>query len=292
MTLRVFAIVLLAVPAWAQTGAANGSIRGLVHDPNQAAVANAEVSARNVDTGFERRAVTNSEGEFEVPLLPLGRYRVTLAVPGFAAYQQNGIVVTPRALQQPRYRFAARLYTLGYAFNTNDSTGDTGSPVTDSTNLKRDYGLSSSDQRHRFVLQGVWQPHAPLTGFAGQAANGWLVAPNVTWTSGFPINAVAGSDLNGDSINNDRPLFRGRNDTPGYGFQEVNLRVSRTFELRERLSLEIIAEAENLFNSLNVACTTGGCTGAVVNNANAADFRRITVATDSRQIQLGARIRF
>ncbi len=183
-------------------------------------------------------------------------------------------------------------YTLGYAFNANDSTGDTGSSVTDSTNIKRDYGLSSSDQRHRFVLQGVWQPHTPLTGFAGQAANGWLVAPNVTWTSGFPINAIAGSDLNGDSVNNDRPLYRGRNDTPGYGFQEVNLRVSRTFKLRERLGLEIIAEAENLFNSLNAACTTGGCTGAVVNNANAADFRRITGTTDSRQIQLGARVRF
>jgi len=292
MTLRVFAIVLLAVPAWAQTGAANGSIRGLVHDPNQAAVANAEVAARNVDTGFERRAVTNSEGEFEVPLLPLGRYRVTLAVPGFAAYQQNGIVVTPRALQQPRYRFAARVVHTGLCLQHQRFHRRYRKPRDRFHQPEARLRLSSSDQRHRFVLQGVWQPHAPLTGFAGQAANGWLVAPNVTWTSGFPINAVAGSDLNGDSINNDRPLFRGRNDTPGYGFQEVNLRVSRTFELRERLSLEIIAEAENLFNSLNVACTTGGCTGAVVNNANAADFRRITVATDSRQIQLGARIRF
>ena len=93
-------------------------------------------------------------------------------------------------------------YTLGYAFNTNDSVSDTGVSVTDSTNIKRDYGLSSSDQRHRFVLQGVWQPRARFV-------TGWLIAPNVTWTSGFPINAVAGSDLNGDSVNNDRPLYQG-----------------------------------------------------------------------------------
>jgi len=183
-------------------------------------------------------------------------------------------------------------YTLGYAFNTNDSVGDAGVPVTDSTNVKRDYGLSSSDQRHRFVLQGVWQPHLNVAGFAGQAVNGWMISPNVTRTSGFPINAVSGSDLNGDSVNNDRPLYRGRNDTPGYGFQEVNLRISRTFKLTERIGIELIGEAENLFNSLNVACTTGGCSGAVVNNANAADFRRITNAFDSRQIQVGGRLRF
>jgi hypothetical protein len=184
------------------------------------------------------------------------------------------------------FQFTAS-YTLGYAFNANDSTGDSGSNVTDSTNLQRDWGLSSSDQRHRFVFQGVWQPRSKNV-----FLDGWMVAPNATWTSGFPINVVQGTDLNGDSVNNDRPLFRGRNDTAGYSFQEVNLRVSRLIKLHERFSLEIIAEAENLFNSMNAACTTAGCTGAVVNTYNAPDFKRITSATDSRQIQLGGRIRF
>jgi hypothetical protein len=103
---------------------------------------------------------------------------------------------------------------------------------------------------------------------------------------------VQGSDLNGDGINNDRPLFRARNDTPGYGFKEVNLRISRAFRYKERYSLEIIGEAENLLNSTNAACSTAGCTGAVVNTFNAPDFKRITSATDSRQIQIGGRIRF
>ena len=184
------------------------------------------------------------------------------------------------------FQFAAS-YTLGWAFNTNDSTGDAGSNVTDSTNLARDYGHSSSDQRHRFVLQGVWQPRV-----RNLLLDGWMIAPNVTLTSSFPVNVVQGSDLNGDGINNDRPLFRGRNDTPGYGFEEVNLRVSRAFRVRERYSLELIGEAENLLNHTNAACTTAGCTGAVVNTFNAVDFKRVTSATDSRQIQIGGRIRF
>lgn len=197
----------------------------------------------------------------------------------------GGYLATTRRFSQG-IQFTAS-YTLGYAFNTNDSTGDAGSNVTDSTNLKRDYAKSSSDQRHRFVLQGTWQPRSK-----NLLLDGWMISPNVTLTSAFPVNVVQGSDLNGDGINNDRPLFRGRNDTPGYGFKEVNLRISREFRYRERYSIELIGEAENLLNSLNAACTTGGCTGAVVNTYNAADFKRITGATDSRQIQIGGRIRF
>lgn len=189
------------------------------------------------------------------------------------------------------FQFTAS-YTLGWAFNVNDSTGDSGTSVTDSTNIRRDYGLSSSDQRHRFVLQGVWLPTLPGKSWATTLVNGWMFAPMVTLTSSFPVNAVAGTDLNGDSVNNDRPLFRGRNDTPGYGFREVNLRISRTFPLYERLRLELIGEAENLLNSTNASCTTGGCTGAVINRFDAPDFKRITSAFNSRQVQIGARFRF
>jgi hypothetical protein len=98
--------------------------------------------------------------------------------------------------------------------------------------------------------------------------------------SAFPINVVRGTDLNGDGINNDRPPFRGRNDTPGYGLKEVNLRIGRTFRFYERYSLELIREAENLLNSTNAACTTAGCTGALVNTVNARDFKRITFAPE------------
>src|SRR5262249_33870968 len=85
------------------------------------------------------------------------------------------------------FQFAAS-YTLGWAFNASDSTGDSGSNVTDSTNLRRDYGHSSSDQRHRFVLEGVWQPHA-----RNIVLNDWMIAPNVTLTSAFPVNVLQGS---------------------------------------------------------------------------------------------------
>ena len=192
-------------------------------------------------------------------------------------------------------------YTLGWAFNQNDSVGDNGSNVINPTNLHDDWAFSSSDQRHRFVLQGVWQPRLKAAGWQSALLNGWTLAPNVTITSGFPYTAVAGSDLNGDGVNNDYPLFGGRNTYRGPGFQEVNLRLSRVFPLyRERVSLEIIGEAENLLNTTNASCTTGGCSGAINTTygptlaappANA-NFGQITSAFNSRQIQLGARLRF
>ena len=192
-------------------------------------------------------------------------------------------------------------YTLGWAFNENDSVGDNGSNVINPTNLRDDHAFSSSDQRHRFVIQGVWQPRLAVSGWQASLMNGWTLAPNVTITSGFPYTAVSGSDLNGDGVNNDYPVYGARNSYRGPWFQEVNLRVSRNFPLyRERVSLEIIGEAENLLNSTNAACTTGGCGGAINTTYGPTmaappinqNFGQLTSAFNSRQIQIGARLRF
>jgi hypothetical protein len=131
------------------------------------------------------------------------------------------------------------------------------------TILHRDWGWSSSDQRNRFVAQGVWQPSVSAKGAAGAILNGWMIAPNLTYGSAFPVSVVAGSDLNGDGVNNDYPLYQTRNQYRGYWFGEINMRISRTFALHsEKYRLQIIGEAENLLNSTNVACNTAGCTGA------------------------------
>src|SRR5579862_5753088 len=87
------AFLLLSISAFGQTGVADGSIRGVIHDPSGAAVANTLVSARNVDTGFERRTTSSDSGEFEVPLLLPGRYEVKISAKGFAPFSQTGIMV-------------------------------------------------------------------------------------------------------------------------------------------------------------------------------------------------------
>ena len=198
------------------------------------------------------------------------------------------------------FQFSAS-YTLGWAFNENDSVGDNGSNVINPSNFRQDWAFSSSDQRHRFVLQGVWTPRASISGWTGPVVNGWMLAPELMFTSGFPYTATAGSDLNGDGVNNDYPLFSSRDSFRGPGFKEINLRLSRVFPLyRERLSLELIGEAENLLNSTNAACTTAGCSGAINTTYGPSilmpptnvNFSQITSAFNSRQIQIGARLRW
>lgn len=63
----------------------------------------------------------------------------------------------------------------------------------------------------------------------------------------------AGFDANGDGFPvNDRVGIEPRNTFEGDGLQSVDLRISRAFNLGERGRLQVIAEAFNVFNTLNI----------------------------------------
>jgi hypothetical protein len=81
----------LAGPAFAQSQATTGVIEGTVVDPSGAPVPGAGVTIRNTATNFERTATTDADGRFRGLLLPLGPYRVTVAMAGFATLVRDGI---------------------------------------------------------------------------------------------------------------------------------------------------------------------------------------------------------
>jgi hypothetical protein len=88
-----FALALLtAVTTRAQE--VTGSIRGNVTDPSGASVQHAAVSAVKVETGIARRVVSDSEGNYLLVLLPVGRYRLEVAATGFQKYVQDGITLS------------------------------------------------------------------------------------------------------------------------------------------------------------------------------------------------------
>lgn len=78
----------------AQSQALNGQIEGIVTDSNDAAVANANVTARNIETGAERTAATDGSGFYRFPLLPLGTYRLTVEAANFKRLVREGITLT------------------------------------------------------------------------------------------------------------------------------------------------------------------------------------------------------
>src|SRR5687767_11734836 len=85
------ALLLAAVPASAQV--ATGTILGNVKDTSGAAVPTAQVTATNVDTQFSRTTTTDSEGQYALRILPVGRYKLDVALSGFKNVSQTGIVL-------------------------------------------------------------------------------------------------------------------------------------------------------------------------------------------------------
>jgi hypothetical protein len=77
---------LCAAPAgaFAQETVNYASVSGRVTDPQGAAVAGAQVSARQTETNIARTAVTDAEGRFRFPYLRLGPYEIIVSSQGFA----------------------------------------------------------------------------------------------------------------------------------------------------------------------------------------------------------------
>jgi hypothetical protein len=82
--------MLLAVASWAGVG---GRVSGTVKDASNAVVPNATVEATNVGTRFQHRVITNNQGFYSFPDLPIGLYDIAIEKTGFTLYQRTGIVI-------------------------------------------------------------------------------------------------------------------------------------------------------------------------------------------------------
>ena len=86
------ALVFGATPfAFAQSQATTGVIEGTVLDPSGAVLPGAGVVLRNTATNFERSVTTDADGRFRGLLLPLGPYRVSASLSGFATSVREGL---------------------------------------------------------------------------------------------------------------------------------------------------------------------------------------------------------
>ena len=75
--LRRSAGVLLFFFSLASFAQYSGNVQGVVTDPSEAAIANASLRLRNVDTGIELSASTGSSGNYRFSSLPPGKYVLT-----------------------------------------------------------------------------------------------------------------------------------------------------------------------------------------------------------------------
>jgi len=175
-------------------------------------------------------------------------------------------------------------YTLSRALDTSGNAFF--STPQNNFDIGAEKGPSDNDQRHRVVISGVAGAEGSrLSRALGGIQFGYLVS----YATGVPFNVVAGSDLNNDTTNNDRPAGVSRNSARQSSTSSVDLRVSRVFAVPRKGRLEILVEAFNVFNRVNIL---------VVNNTFGtgttplASFGQPTLAGDPRQLQAGIRWSF
>ena len=97
------------------------------------------------------------------------------------------------------------------------------------------------------MLAGVFE--SPWRG----ALSGFQFSPIIRYNSAHPFNLLAGTNVNNDRHSTtDRPPGAGRNTGIGPNYFDVDVRLARRFKLTEKASLQVIAEAFNLFNHTNL----------------------------------------
>src|ERR1043165_2113153 len=210
----------------------------------------------------------------------------------------DGLLLSVEKRFAKRYQFRAS-YTLSRSFNyaNDDQIPFSNGPI-DSNDLRREYGPTPNDQRHRFSFSGVFQLPgevrvAPILTLASTVPFDILLPDGSSRVCELSRNAGArqfhtGAELNaalrqinaasGSLCPNPDPAtgFKPRVLLPlvsddlklGDTFSSLDLRVSKVFRVGERWTIEPIAEVFNLFNVTNVLG---------VSNVNYSGFNNVLV---------------
>jgi hypothetical protein len=233
---------------------------------------------RNVGTHFIIGRVIGT-----VPLNPVvGGPDLVKNLESSVRTKYDGLLLSLEKRFSNRYQFRAS-YTLSRSSNyaNDDQIPFSNGPI-DSNDLRREYGPTPNDQRHRFTFSGLFQLPgevriAPILTLASSVPVDILLPDGSSrvcelqrnagarqFHTGAELNAAlsqinaAGGSLcpNADPSTGFRPrvlLPLVRDDLKfGDSFSSLDLRVSKVFRLGERWSIEPIAEVFNLFNVTNV----------------------------------------
>ena len=232
------------------------------------------------------------------------RFGVVQATESTAHSNYHGM--TASLLARGRSVTVDAYYTLGYSRSADDTErGISGVVFDDAYNLANEYSWSNIDQRHQFATSAMVSLPFALD-----------LAATARINSGRPYSALAGSDLNRDGVQRDRPVLDGavirRNTYRNHGYSEVDLRAQRSFGLAGRSRAVLTLELFNLFDAANVEIGSANMVygpGTVLQNGNLvgqappATFGQIkdangnyllnsTLRTAPFQAQIGLRIQF
>lgn len=233
----------------------------------------------------------------------------------------NGLQIT--GTLRPWHHVALNgFYTLSKTMTSVELQNNTTQGLAQNySNLAGEYGRADTDQRHVFSMSLIWDVnyYHGSNALAGHLANGWTIAPIIKLRSGLPFTVTNGNvDANLDGNTNDRAQLVGdpsladptaamwfntaafaqnkaitghpvdgsspRNFLTGPVYKDVDLAVSRDFQLPHGARLTFRVEATNALNLVSL--------GLPGNSVGSTTFGVIRTADPMRKVQLGLRLRF
>src|SRR5271154_1364979 len=85
-------MLLMTAPVFAQV-IPTGTISGVVKDSTGLMVSKASVAVVNVESNFSRTTMTNDNGAYRFPALPIGHYNVKVEMAGFKTETQRDLTL-------------------------------------------------------------------------------------------------------------------------------------------------------------------------------------------------------
>jgi hypothetical protein len=257
-------------------------------------------------------ACSNSLSAFTVPFWsgarPNPNYGYLTAVESVVNTWYNGLVIQAKKRFSQGFQLQAGFtWSKAQDDDQNSTTFTASNTPMNPFDLKRDYSLSDFDQRRRFTVSGVWQ--LPTGNIQSKAlrrfVHGFQISGIMTLADGRPYSGTTSGNPSPAGIQGGllgvggsyRVPFVGRNTLTNPGVANVDARLAREIKFTERMRLQLILEAFNLTNRVQV--TGINTTQYTVRGSTLfprTDFQSISAAGTNlfgpRQLQLGARFSF
>jgi hypothetical protein len=186
--MRVLAVLFGALTLFAQIE--QGTLAGIVLDPQKAPVANASVTFRSLSTNVKREAFTTAAGAFNsLPLQP-DRYAVTVRLAGF---REQTTEVTLGVGQRLQLDFALELGAVNEQVNVSSSTVTIETASSEIGQVRAAREIADLPLNTRNFTQLVQLAPGVLTGVGG--ASGLLGYTSGRGTNGAVINGAPVEDV-------------------------------------------------------------------------------------------------
>lgn len=197
--LLVWMAILLSAPSLALAQTSGGKILGTAQDSTGGVMPGVSIVVHNIATGTSREAVTNERGQYEVPGLAPGRYRVEAELPGFRRYSRGPITV--QVSQETRVDVALEVGQLNETVQVTAEgliVQTTTATVGRVVEQKQIVELPLSGRN--FADLGLLTPGVTTRGQSTSAGSSFVVHGQRGDANNFQLDGVANVSLGGNTL--------------------------------------------------------------------------------------------